>query len=353
MSEQTKKRGKKSGSSNRTKRRQLPWFKRIFNRKSSSSSSSSQPSPTPSLTPFYKKVYKKVTRAIVNKFRPKPPAFVETAKWVQMLPVQDGTRSRYRLTSLISDAVFPGSAIIDGDKMTAHISLITKLYDESFDTVHFVQDGMIDGWISVKDMSMSPKSCCLTYTGERAQEVRTRVLEKLAALANNQHDKYSYSYKELCKIIIRMSCKETNPDKLRNFANEIKNQNEIICSGIFLHVYMDTFAEMELPLSDVFPLNPFACTPARILDVLKTNKHWDVVPLKLLLLVGPLTYPYSQVDMKEYNKYLSEVNCSLISENAIYEVKGVNVYHDKYLPGIYDNKAKQVLLEPLQIYAKK
>jgi hypothetical protein len=147
-----------------------------------------------------------------------------------------------------------------------------------------------------------------------------------------------------------MSCKETNPDKLRNFAEEIKNQNEIICSGIFLHVYMDTFAELNLPLSDVFPLNPFACTPARILDVLKTNIHWDVVPLKLLLLAGPLTL---DIDKKQYNEYVSEVHCSLITKKAQYEVQGVNVFYDKYLPGIYDNKAKQVLLEPLQIYARK
>ena len=335
---------RKSGFRTKLKKK----LKHIFSRKhSSSNTSTSSPttsSPTP--TPFYKKV----TRAIVNKFRPKPPVDAEVAFWTHMLPLSNGSMSRYRLTSLINDTVFPGSAIIDGNKMTAHISLITEIYDDFFYSYHFVQGGISEGSMSITDMGMSPKSCCLTYIGDQATEVRANVLNKLRALRLDKHDRYSYSYKELCKIIIRMSCKETNPDKLNEFAKKIKDQNEIICSGIFLHVYMETFSEMKIDISKVFPLNPFACTPARILDVLKTNEHWDVVPLKLLLLVGPLTI---DIDKKQYNEYASEVNCSLITKKAETAVQGVNVFYDKYLPGIYDNKAKQVLLKPLQIYAKK
>lgn len=325
------------------------WLRRLFGKKKAVSSTIRVKRSTPLL--------KRVKRFVYGRSTPRSVS-TESESWSTLYKFP---------TNLIKDTVFPGSAVINGDKINGHLSMITRISHEIFDITHISSDtnAVSASQINIGNYDLYPESCCLTYIGVNHVKVREQVVSKLKDMTAAD---FSYSYPELCRIIFNQHCGENDQSKLEGFAQDIVNQSNIICSGIFLHVYIKTFTDLNMDLSSVFPLNPFACTPARIVNVLKTNTNWKVVPLKLLLLATPLAYahPMKETQQKTYNKYLSEANCRLITMDNTGEcdvtskthedrdvVKASEFYWTKldfeFIPGIYDKKAKKTLIKPLFI----
>jgi len=327
--------------------KKTPWLRKLLGKKTTVTSKNKFKRSTPLL--------KRIKRLIYGQ-SPKRSMNAEGESWTKL----------YRFpTELIKNTVFPGSAVINGAAINAHLSMITNIYPNHFDIIHISNSTVKSTQINIGNYNLSPESCCLTYVGDKDDKVRQSVARKLTAMNT---DDFSYSYSELCRIVFNQHCKETNSQTLKQYANDITNQSNIICSGIFLHVYIKTFIELKLDLSFVFPLNPFACTPARIIDVLKHNNNWSVVPLKLLLLATPLAYKYPMdpKQKKAYDDYLSEANCSLITMDSTGACDVTSVAHNdrdvvnkdrfywtdvpfKFIPGIYDNKENKTLIKPLFI----
>ena len=318
------------------RKKNTPWYKRIFK------------SGTRKRTP----IIKRIRRAFVNLARTQKPHTDTVYSWIPILKLNE--------LPIINTSIFAGSAVIDGYSMAAHMSMITHIYT-NLQIVQVAIDNVTHGYTNVKDMSISPESCCLTYTGNNFETVRRMVVDKI----NNINDKYLYSFLELCQVVKNRKCEERDPARLKTLANATKEQSKIICSGIFLHVYMEVFTKLEMDLTKVFPLNPFACTPSRIVDVLKHNKNWSIVYLKPLLLISPLAHllPFDihSKDYKIFQEYLSNANCKLIGQEEHGECDITDTDHVdmansrksvRFYPGIYDEVQNKTLLEPLLVCNK-
>jgi len=188
------------------------------------------------------------------------------------------------------------------------------------------------------------------------------VVEKINHIRND----YLYSFVEVCKVVANRKCEERDPQRLKTLANDTKEQTNIICSGIFLHVYIEVFTNLGMDLSVVFPLNPFACTPSRIVEVLKNNSNWSLLYLKPLLLIAPLlhllTFDIHSNEYKTFQEYLSTANCRLIGQEEhgncdITDAEHVGLKNSRksvrFYPGIYDEVQKKMLLEPLLVCNKR
>jgi len=315
------------------RKKTTPWYKRMFK------------SRTQKRTP----IIKRIKRAFVKFARTHKPHTDTVYSWIPILKSDN--------LPIINTSIFSGSALIDGYSMAAHMSMITHIDNRNLQIVQVAINDVTYGYINVNDMNISPESCCLTYTGNNFQDVRRLVVDKI----NNLRE-YSYSSVELCRIVANRKCEERDPERLTMLANDTKEQSNIICSGIFLHVYIEVFTELKMDLTEVFPLNPFACTPSRIIDVLKNNSNWSLVYLKPLLLISPLshllTFDIHSNDYKTFQEYLSTANCRLIGqeEHGICDITNtdhVNMANSRksvrFYPGIYDEVQKKTLLKPLLV----
>lgn len=320
------------------RKKMTPWYKRIFK------------SRTRKRTP----IIKRIKRAFVNFARTQKPHTDTVYSWTPILKSNE--------IPIINTSIFSGSALIDGYSMAAHMSMITHIYDTNLQIVQVAINDVTHGYTNVTDMSISPESCCLTYTGNNFETVRRMVVEQI----NNVSDHYSYSFLELCQVVASRKCEERDPARLKTLANDTKEQNNIICSGIFLHVYIEVFTKLGMDLSVVFPLNPFACTPSRIVDVLKNNPNWSLVYLKPLLLIAPLlhllTFDIHSNEYKTFQEYISTANCRLIGQEEhgncdITDTDHVSMANSRksvrFYPGIYDNVQKKMLLKPLLVCNKR
>ena len=317
------------------RKKSTPWYKRIFK------------SRTRKRTP----IIKRIKRAFVNFARTQKPSTDIVHSWIPILKSDE--------MSIISTSIFSGSALIEGYSMAAHMSMITQIFGTNLQIVQVAINDVTDGYFNVKDMNVSPESCCLTYIGANFENVRRMVVDRITYLRKN----YSYSSIELCRVVANRTCEERDPQRLNTLAKDTKKQQNIICSGIFLHVYIEVFTELGMDMSVVFPLNPFACTPSRIVDVLKNNPNWSLVNLKPLLLISPLLnllpFDIHSKEYKTFQEYLSTANCRLIGEEAhngtceIIDAKHMGMANShksvRFYPGIYDLVQKKMLLKPLLV----